>query len=390
MSQLPLTREAQELHEIGNLASYAATAANTRGRVHHEEKHPYRTCFQRDRDRVIHSAAFRRLEAKTQVFLGQENDYYRTRLTHTIEVSQIARTMARALGVNEDLAEAAALAHDLGHPPYGHCGEMVLNELMAKYGGFEHNRHSLRVVDYLEHPYPGFRGLNLTYETRLCLAKHKTRYDKALPTSEFECPHGPIESQIVDLADTIAYNSHDLDDALSCGLIDENDLRQVNLYQKLKDKVHEQFPQAHQIARQLRCAKGIIDILVGGALEHTAGNLVKIKPQSLHDVLHAKAAIVELPATLGQELTDLEMFLAQRVYQHPTVARAAKLARDEITLLFDTYLADLTLLPQRYQQRLDEQSPQRVVCDYLAGMTDRFCHQFVASIKKNRKNTPKD
>jgi len=200
-------RQLQQQDEKQRLAVYAVFSADSASRRYPELEHPWRTCFQRDRDRVIHCSAFRRLDAKTQVFMDLSSDYYRTRLTHTIEVAQIARTMARILAVNEDLAESAALAHDLGHPPYGHCGESVLNELMADHGGFEHNRQSLRIVEYLEHPYPAFRGLNLTYETRLCLAKHQTNYDNPDELEEYGSGYAVLEGQIVDVADAVAYKS---------------------------------------------------------------------------------------------------------------------------------------------------------------------------------------
>lgn len=355
------------------LAPYAV-ADDAARRRHDEPEHPYRSSFQRDRDRVIHSAAFRRLEAKTQVFLTDASDYYRTRLTHTIEVTQIARTMARILGVNEDLTEAAALAHDLGHPPYGHCGEAVLNELMAGHSGFEHNAHALRVVQFLEHPYPRFRGLNLTYQTRHCLAKHTTSYDLPTVSHEYGPGFAPLEGQIADLADAIAYNSHDLDDALATGLIHEQDLQSVQLYQHLSQNVQERFPQAHRHARQLRCAKGLIDLLINDALEATAQRLAEIDPQDADAVRAADRRIVDLSPPGKEQLHQLEQFLLERVYHSPQVKNAAEQARTELRQLFDFYLIDPTRLPQRYRERIDQQGPQRVVCDYLAGMTDRFCH----------------
>ncbi len=337
--------------------------------------------FQRDRDRVIHCAAFRRLEAKTQVFLGAESDYYRTRLTHTMEVAQVARTMARILGVNEDLAEAAALAHDLGHPPYGHGGEGVLNELMAGQGGFEHNRQSLRIVEYLEHPYPGFRGLNLTYETRECLAKHESRYDLPEGPDEYGGGWATLEGQIADLADAIAYNSHDLDDALECELIGEDDLKEVRLYQVLKEQVERQFPRAKRQERQLRCAKSLIDLLVVDALEETGRRLSEAQPQSVDEVRQGPKKIVE-PAPAGREqLTELEDFLMKNVYQHEQVAAAQQRAGTELRYLFAAYLKDPSFLPGQYQGRIEEQGRHRVVCDYLAGMTDRYCRQMYVKMK---------
>jgi len=377
-----LTRKILEQQEKQQLAPYAAAATDSRGRLYLEPEHEYRTCFQRDRDRIIHSAAFRRLEAKTQVFLDAASDYYRTRLTHTMEVAQIARTMARTLSLNEDLAEAAALAHDLGHPPYGHTGEAVLNELMSEHGGFEHNRQSLRIVEYLEHPYPAYRGLNLTYETRECLAKHQTRYDMPEPLDEFGAGFAPLEGQLADLADAIAYNSHDLDDALACGLIRESDLDSIAIYQKQKQQIEKQFPQAKRRARQLRCAKSIIDILVIDALTETSRRLEKLNPRCLDDIRHSEEKIIAHSQNGLALLNELEEFLMNQVYLNPEVEKAQQQARGELETLFQAYLHDPGLLPQRYQERLDDQGTPRVVCDYLAGMTDRFCRsQFEALCK---------
>jgi dGTPase len=374
-------RESLESRERDCLAEYAQLAAQSRGRQHTEPEHEYRTCYQRDRDRIIHSAAFRRLEAKTQVFFDPASDYYRTRLTHTMEVAQIARTMARILSLNEDLAEAAALAHDLGHPPYGHSGEAVLNELMAQEGGFEHNAQSLRIVEYLEHPYPAFRGLNLTYETRECLAKHETRYDQPKISGEYESGWGLLEGQIADLADAIAYNSHDLDDALMVGLVSEDDLSQVQLYQVLKGEIEAQFPDAKRLARQLRCAKGLIDLLVMDALGETARRLEKHKPENTTQIRSAPVKLFGLSEQGKKQLIELEKFLHESVYEHPQVLQAQKRARAELNFLFNLYLKDPTRLPQRYQQRLDEQGRERVICDYLAGMTDRFCHNLYEQMR---------
>jgi dGTPase len=381
MTHSLLTRKTLEQWEKQYLASFAVVSADSCGRRHCEPEHEYRTCFQRDRDRIIHSAAFRRLEAKTQVFLEPGSDYYRTRLTHTMEVAQIARTMARILSLNEDLAEATALAHDLGHPPYGHSGEAVLNELMADHGGFEHNRQSLRIVEYLEHPYPSFRGLNLTYETRECLAKHESRYDMPAPPAEFGGGFAPLEGQVADLADAIAYNSHDLDDALACGLIRESDLESITIYQNQKQQIEQQFPQAKRHARQLRCAKGIIDILVMDALTETRRRLEQLNPRSPEDVRKSDAKIVTYsPGGLAQ-LKELEEFLMSRVYCHPDVVKAQQQARLELETLFQAYVNDPSLLPQRYQDRLDEQDSYLVICDYLAGMTDRFCRNCYESLR---------
>jgi len=365
----------QEKAEKAALAPYALFSGDSRGRDHEEPQHQYRTCFQRDRERIIHSAAFRRLEAKTQVFFAVSHDYYRTRLTHTIEVAQIARSLSRIFLLNEDLSEAVSLAHDLGHPPYGHWGETVLNELMTEHGGFEHNRQSLRIVEYLEHPYPAFHGLNLTYETRLCLALHETKFDH----SELDLRYGkglaPLEGQIADLADSIAYNSHDLDDSLACGLIQEKDLIGLELYQTLKSRIEDQYPSAHRFVRQLRCAKALIDFLTLDVLEETAKRLERFSPRDVQAVCQLPDKIVALSPSCREKLDKLQNFLSERVYQHPRLLRHHQQVRRQLEFLFNTYIKKPCLLPERYQERLDEQGKYRVVCDYLAGMTDRYCNK---------------
>ncbi|MCH9023453.1 MAG: deoxyguanosinetriphosphate triphosphohydrolase, partial [Planctomycetes bacterium] len=364
---------------------YAVAAALSIGRRHHEPEHPYRTCFGRDRDRIIHSAAFRRLEAKTQVFFEPKNDHLRTRLTHTIEVAQIARAIARTLAVNEDLAEAAALAHDLGHPPYGHAGEAVLDSLMKDHGGFEHNAQSIRIVEQLEHPYPDFHGLNLSLETLECLAKHKSRYARGDPKADLPPGQAPLEGQIADLADSVAYNSHDLDDALTVNLITEEDLESITLYQILKDDFLTRHPDAHRYAGTLRCAKGLIDLLVSDILESTAWRLARISPENLDDIRSAPGVIVDLSDERKTQLKQLAELLNQKVYCHPRVVQAKHRSERELTFLFESYLKDPSKLPDRFQLRLDEQGPHRVICDYLAGMTDRFCHQLTLKLKATSK-----
>ncbi|MBN2843593.1 MAG: deoxyguanosinetriphosphate triphosphohydrolase [Sedimentisphaerales bacterium] len=377
-----VTRIKYQQAEKDRLAPYAVLSSDDPGRKFPEPEHEYRTCFQRDRDRVLHCASFRRLEAKTQVFGdGTGRDYFRTRLTHSMEVSQIARTLARALGVNEDLTEATCLAHDLGHPPYGHCGEAVLNELMQGYGGFEHNSQSLRVVDYLEHPYPNFRGLNLCYETRYCLACHETRYDNPERKSEFGNGLGSVEGQIADLADSIAYDSHDLDDSLAAGLIAEEQLADIAIYRDVRAIVAELYPDAHQIARQLRCAKTIIDIMVNDALAESEKNLAQLKPLTIDDVKNASRKVVAISDYRRSQMKELENFLFEYVYKHPVIAQARSSASQEIGLLFDQYTKHPELMPRRFRDRLEELPLQRVVCDYISGMTDRYCKDNYRKIK---------
>lgn len=379
-----VTRKQYQEFEMDFMAPYAVHSSDNPGRKYPELEHEFRNCFQRDRDRILHSASFRRLEAKTQVFGDTKHDYFRTRLTHSFEVSQIARTMARALGVNEDLTEAAALAHDLGHPPYGHCGEEVLNELMHKHGGFEHNNQSLRVVDYLEHPYPNFRGLNLSFETRDCLAKHQTRYDKPGVNSEFDSNYGSIEAQLADLADSIAYDSHDLDDSLAAALISENDLNDIDIYKEVRNIVQNLYPDAHTIARQLRCAKTIIDIMVKDAINQTVENLRQLKPESVSDIKNAHIKTVDLSAQRSAQMKQLELFLYEKVYKHPEIEKTRLSAREEISFLFQKYIENQNLMPKRFQDRKEDTSTERIVCDYISGMTDRYCKEQYKLLKQSK------
>ena len=378
-----VTRKQYQDIENDFMAPYAVHSSDDPGRKYPEPEHEFRNCFQRDRDRILHSASFRRLEAKTQVFGDTRHDYFRTRLTHSFEVSQIARTMARALGVNEDLTEAAALAHDLGHPPYGHCGEEILDELMQDHGGFEHNSQSLRVVDYLEHPYPNFRGLNLCFETRDCLAKHQTRYDSPKTNSEFGTNKGSIEAQLADLADSIAYDSHDLDDSLAASLINESDLDQIDIYNEVRSIVQERYPDAHKIARQLRCAKTIIDIMVKDALNQTVANLEKIQPESVSDIKNAKINTVALSQSRAEKMGQLERFLYEKVYKHPEIEKTRLSAREEISFLFKMYTQNAQLMPQRFQNRKEQLPVERIACDYISGMTDRYCKEQYRILKQD-------
>ena len=359
-------------------AAWAVNEADSGGRRHEESDHAYRTCFQRDRDRIIHCSAFRRLDFKTQVFVPHEHDHYRTRLTHTLEVAQIGRDLARAMGLNEDLAEVVALAHDLGHPPFGHEGEAILDELMADHGGFEHNRQSLRVVDYLEHPYPNFRGLNLTYVARECLARHETRYDK--PSVE-EFPPGqfaPMEGQLVDLADEIAYTAADLDDALSSATVDVQQLAGVSLWQKALAGAEAEYPLARPIQRQIRATKGLLAAMADDVIATTRHNVTDVSVNCVDDVRSAERKIVTFSDQMRREVNEVQAFLLHNVYLAPRSEAPRHRARQVIGELFVAYTADPSLLPDRYRRRIGGEagdSLHRVACDYIAGMTDRFCCQ---------------
>lgn len=353
-------------------AAYAVTAEECIRR-HDEPADPYRSALQRDRDRVIHCTAFRRLDYKTQVFVPHEHDHFRTRLTHSLEVAQVARDLARVLGLNEDLCETVALAHDLGHPPFGHGGEAVLNDLMLEHGYFEHNRQSLRIVDYLEHPYPDFRGLNLTQPTRECLARHETRYDT--PTcEEFAGPgQAPLEGQLVDLSDEIAYTSADTEDALAAGWITTDDLGDLALWRRAWAKAEQRYPDARAIHKRIRATKNIIGLIGEDLITISRERIAAMGIDSSAAARTAPQKAVALSTTIRQELTALQDFLMERVYRHRDTMAADQQGRQMIRELFRTFCDTPALLPARYQARIDEQGLPRVACDYIAGMTDRFC-----------------
>ena len=378
-----MTRRQFEQREQRLLAPYAAKSAESRGRIYPEPEHAYRTAYQRDRDRVVHSTAFRRLEYKTQVFLTHEGDYYRTRLTHTLEVAQIARTLARALNLNEDLTEAAALAHDLGHTPFGHSGEEALEALMKDHGGFEHNRQGVRIVDYLEHPYPGFPGLNLTYEVRECIAKHATSYDhpaaSALapgqPCSErFSLLQGPppLEGQIVELADSIAYDSHDLDDALAMGIMSAEDLVDLDIFRQAAADFAESLADLSLDQRIRRIAKLLIDLMASDTIATSAEALRASGVRSVEDVRRAERRLIGLSPALEPKVRELEAFLLERVYGHKRVARRMTEAKRLVGCLFKAYRDKPARLPPAYRKRAKEEGLERAISDYIAGMTDRF------------------
>ena len=367
-----MSREALEEREQHILAPYAAHSAQSQGRAHPEPEHPYRTCYQRDRDRVIHSTAFRRLEYKTQVFVNHEGDYYRTRLTHTLEVAQIARTIARALALNEDLVEAVALAHDLGHTPFGHSGEDALRELMREHGGFEHNLHGLRVVDTLEHRYVQFPGLNLTREVREAMAKHRTRYDHPPPSEFDDGLQAPLEAQVVEAADTIAYDSHDLDDALKAGLVQEEDLAGVALWELAAERAEREFGGLSPESRRVQVVRFLINQEATGLLEQTCANLETAGVTSPEEVRQAARPLVEFDRAMRELQAELQEFLMERVYRHYRVVRMATKARRFIEELFTAYIQSPEQLPESALRLRQEDGLHRVVCDYIAGMTDRY------------------
>ena len=367
-----LTRSDIEAREQATLAAYAAGSGRTRGRVHDEPEHAIRTAYQRDRDRVVHSTAFRRLEYKTQVFITHEGDHYRTRLTHTLEVAQIARTLARALNLNEDLTEAVALGHDLGHTPFGHGGEAALNEFMEDQGGFEHNRHGLRVVDLLEHPYPAFRGLNLTYEVRESIAKHCTVHDQPKSLEEFPLLHPPLEGQAVEMADRIAYDSHDMDDSLAMGLVRAEELVELELFRQAEENFARAVADLTVDQKVRRVAKLLIEMMVSDVLSVAESEIAAAKVASVDDVRKAPGRLMHFGEELEPKIEQVEDFLMERVYRNHRVMRMTTKGQRFLKRLLETYETDLRQLPPTYQGYAAEFGVKRAVCDYVAGMTDRF------------------
>ncbi|SEA47844.1 dGTPase [Desulfuromusa kysingii] len=357
------------------LETYAAFSDQSLGRQYQEPFKDERLAFERDRDRIIHCAAFRRLEYKTQVFVNHEGDYYRTRLTHSLEVAQIARGIARNLKLNEDLVEALALSHDLGHTPFGHTGEYVLKRLMKDHGGFEHNQQSLRIVELLEHRYPLFDGLNLSWEVREGIIKHSSDYDGA--ESAAIQPYKPeqrgsLEAQIIDLADEIAYNNHDIDDGLKAGFITLKDLTEVELWQRTFVMVGNLYPALDDKRHILQTISYLIGELIHDLVSTTMDNLRNNNIVSLADVRNHDKNLVSLSPEMMQLNRQLKKFLYKRLYRHSKVERMRVKAERFLTLLFENYITTPGLLPERHQQRFAKYGVERVICDYIASMTDRY------------------
>ncbi|MBI5185152.1 MAG: deoxyguanosinetriphosphate triphosphohydrolase [Nitrospinae bacterium] len=367
-----MTREDFEIREAKNLAPYAMKSRDSAGRKYPEEEHPFRTAFQRDRDRVVHSSSFRRLEYKTQVFVYHEGDYYRTRLTHTIEVSQIARTIARSLGLNEDLAEAVALAHDLGHPPFGHSGEKALNELMKDHRGFEHNRQSLRLVVELEHKYPDFPGLNLSAEVREGLEKHSTDYDHPVLSEEQKKAAPTMEALVVDYADGIAYNSHDLDDGVTSDMIDVTQLENIALWRENIEKTEASSPKLEFKMKKYQVVRMIINQQVTDLIQQTQKNIQERNVDGMEKVRSQTSPLVSFSPSMQKKNQELKDFLKKYLYRHYRVNRMENKAIRIINKLFTAYVNQIELLPQFPDNIPRNISRERLVCDYIAGMTDRF------------------
>ena len=360
------------------LASYAANPAQSRGRKFQESDPQGRNQFQRDRDRIIHSSAFRRLEYKTQVFVNHEGDLFRTRLTHSLEVAQIGRAIARNLNLHEDLVEGIALAHDLGHTPFGHAGQDALNECMRDFGGFEHNLQSLRVVDFLEQRYAEFDGLNLTFELREGILKHCALNNAKLLGDVGERfinkAQPSLEAQLTNLADEIAYNNHDVDDGLRSGLITLEQLEQVTLFADNLNKVRAQYPSLTGRRLIHETVRRMINALVVDLCEQSNTNIANAAPKTVDDVRH-NAMLISFSSAMRDQQTELKRFLRTNLYQHYRVNRMTSKAQRIVRELFQIFMQDVKLMPDEFQQRANLDSPTdqaRAVADYIAGMTDRY------------------
>jgi dGTPase len=367
------TREQMEATERATLALFAQKSGESRGREYPEQSHAYRTEFQRDRARIIHSRAFRRLEYKTQVFLNGTGDHLRTRLTHSIEVASISRTIARALALNEDLAETIALAHDLGHTPFGHSGEEVLAECMRDHGGFEHNRQSLRVVELLENAYPDFPGLNLTFEVREGLKKHEGKDG---------CPS--LEAQIADLADEITYYSHDLDDAVDFEILAAAQLEENEVWRRSQKHVLAHYSDAREPELHKLIIRNIIDVQVQDVVATSAASIAKANPKKTDDVRKQPAPLIRYSDELHKANQALRKFLYANVYYHPRVAEVNRRACEMLRKVFESYVADPGQLGEVATKRIDQEGLHRTVCDYVAGMTDRYLMEEYSRITGER------
>ena len=375
------------------LALYAATPDNSRGRIYLEAPPNYRTEFQRDRDRIIHSSAFRRLVYKTQVFVNHEGDLYRTRLTHSLEVAQIARTVARAMRLNEDLVEAISLAHDLGHTPFGHAGQDALNKCMKEFGGFEHNLQSLRVVDQLEKRYASFSGLNLTFETREGILKHcsLTNAHKLgeLGKRFIKRQQPGLEAQLTNVADEIAYNNHDVDDGLRSGLIELRDLTDISFFTQQLNAVERTYPGIDDRQRIHEVVRAMIGELVADLINTSQRRIVNLAPDSIDAIRDHNKPLIGFSNAFLETQKILKQFLREQLYRHPKVRSMTEQAHEIISVLFETFQGDYECMPPEYAQRAQQACDKfgtaaaaRIVSDYIAGMTDRFALQAHETLEK--------
>lgn len=365
------TRERLEEIEDQSLASYGLRSKDSKGRQYPGHEPGYRTAFQRDRDRILHTTAFRRLEHKTQVFINYEGDYYRTRLTHTLEVAQIGRTLAKALGANEDLTEAICLAHDLGHAPFGHSGEMVLNRLMKDHGGFDHNKQSLRIVTEIEKRYPDFPGLNLTWEVREGIVKHETEYDVSDAGDYNPDLRGHLEAQLANVADELAYTAHDLDDGLRSKMINPQMLDGIEFWEVLVESVGFERSGLEDVDRH-RLIRRLVGILVTDSVEATSQEIKRSRVKTVKGIQKLDYNVAGFSEDIHRRNRELKDFLYSKLYRHYRVVRMSKKAERIIIDLFTAYCDEPEMLNEHFQNLIDERGLERTVCDYLAGMTDRY------------------
>lgn len=357
--------------EEKSLAPYGIRSKESKGRAYPDDEPEYRTIFQRDRDRILHTTAFRRLEYKTQVFINYEGDYYRTRLTHTLEVAQIGRTIARALGANEDLIEAICLAHDLGHSPFGHSGEIALARLMRDHGGFDHNKQSLRIVTELERRFPEFPGLNLTWEVREGIVKHESEYDTADAYDYNPDLRGHLEAQIANAADELAYTAHDLDDGLRSGMITTSMLDGIALWEIISESVGWRSSILDELTRH-RLIRRLIGLEVSDLIAATNKRLLESNVKSAHELQLLPYNVIGFSEDMHRRNRELKDFLYTNLYRHHRVVRMAVKAERILGDLFSTYQAEPTMLPKHVQNHIEDYGLERTLCDYVAGMTDRF------------------
>ena len=360
-----------------SIKNYGIKSVNSKGRKIQEKAAFTRTCFQRDRDRIIHSKAFRRLKHKTQVFIATTSDHYRSRLTHTLEVAQISRHLARLLRVNEDLAECIALAHDLGHPPFGHSGEFALNILMKNHGGFEHNLQSIKVIEFLESKYPCFPGLNLSHEIIEGLKKHSTPWDQP----QLETCESSIESQIVNIADEIAYNNHDLDDGINSTFLHPSELTtHITLWKEAKLNIKEQYTnlEPHQLNHLINSY--IISLQVEDIFKQSLKNLSEHHIKSTKDVFQMKKPLIAFSSEMSNKNNELRNYLFKNLYQHPRIKESNIYGKTVVTELFNYYLSNFSIIPEDYITKYDAEIPKEtIICDFISGMTDSY------AIKQHKK-----
>jgi len=366
-----LTRQKLEEIEDNSLAPYGMRSKDSKGRAYLDNEPDYRTSFQRDRDRIIHTTAFRRLEHKTQVFITYEGDYYRTRLTHTLEVAQIGRTIARALGGNEDLIEAICLAHDLGHSPFGHAGEAVLARLMKEHGGFDHNKQSLRIVTELEQRYPEFPGLNLTWEVREGMVKHESEYDISDASDYNPNLRGNLETQIANVADELAYTAHDLDDGLRSGMLTPRMLEGISLWEILTDQIKWRGPEMEEVARH-KLIRQLIGMEVTDLVTTTDSRLKESNAQSPLDIQKLSYNVIGFSEEMSRRNRELKDFLYNKMYRHYRVVRMQAKAERIVEEIFAAYRDEPSTLPGQFQAFIEPRGLERTICDYIAGMTDRY------------------